>query len=148
MIIEPWFDRAVLIVILVNCVTLALEDPLKTKVSTAHKGFEWFFMVFYTVEMLLKMFAKGVLLEPNSYLRDWWNILDFMIVMVSWISMVSNKISYTNLRIIRVLRTLRTITAMPSMASLVKSLLRLIPAMGNMVLLFSMIVILFSTIAV
>ena len=40
-------------------------------------------MVIFTIEMILKVISMGfVACGPDSYLRDRWNILDFVIVMV------------------------------------------------------------------
>ena len=44
---------------------------------------EYVFLAIFTVEMLLKMAAFGFLFcGPPSYLRNKWNILDFVIVVV------------------------------------------------------------------
>ena len=40
------------------------------------------FLGLYTVEMLIKIVAMGFFLQKNSYLRDTWNILDFIIVTI------------------------------------------------------------------
>jgi hypothetical protein len=34
----------------------------------------------FTGEALLKIFAMGFVLHKKAYLRDWWNAMDFMIV--------------------------------------------------------------------
>ena len=44
------------------------------------------FLIIYTVEMILKVIALGFIMEKNSYLRDPWNILDFIVVFFGWIS--------------------------------------------------------------
>ena len=38
------------------------------------------FTAFYTLEMIVKMFARGIFIHPFSYFRDPWNWLDFIIV--------------------------------------------------------------------
>jgi len=42
----------------------------------------------YTFEMILKIIAMGFFMETNSYLRDTWNILDFIVVMCGWLSIL------------------------------------------------------------
>lgn len=44
------------------------------------------FLGVYTLEMMLKIFAKGFVLNKFSYLRNKWNMLDFVV----WISCVSS----------------------------------------------------------
>jgi hypothetical protein len=143
----PWFDRIVLIVILGNAAMLANENPLDTEHHSVEKGLEMFVMFFYTTEVLVKVFAMGFFLGKYSYLRDPWNIVDFFIVVVTWLSLMNTSMNYSSMRIFRVLRTLRTISAMPTMASLVKTLINLFPAMGNILILFALTILLYATIA-
>jgi voltage-gated sodium channel len=59
--------------------------------------------------------------------------------------MTSSNVSV--IRSVRLLRTLRTISSVPSMSGLVKNLIGLVPAMGNMLVLFGFTVLIFATIA-
>lgn len=38
------------------------------------------FLTFYTSEMMIKIIGLGFIFNKGSYLRDPWNILDFVIV--------------------------------------------------------------------
>ena len=40
------------------------------------------FLVVFTVEAVMKMMAYGFLLHPGAYLRNGWNLLDFIIVVI------------------------------------------------------------------
>jgi len=61
--------------------------------------------------MVLKIFAFGFVLNTNSYLRDFWNILDFLIIIVVYISfIIDGFVNLSILRILRILRPLRTIS--------------------------------------
>ncbi len=40
-------------------------------------------MGIYTVEMVVKVVARGFVLHPFTYLRDPWNWLDFAVVALS-----------------------------------------------------------------
>lgn len=44
------------------------------------------FIVVFTIECVLKIIAYGFLLHPGAYLRNPWNILDFIIVAVGYVS--------------------------------------------------------------
>ena len=43
---------------------------------------EWVFLVIFTVEAIIKIIAYGFVLHAGAYLRNGWNILDFVIVIV------------------------------------------------------------------
>lgn len=68
----------------------------------------------YTLEMLIKVFGHGCLFGKTAYLREGWNVLDFVILLggyVSFFLMLDGKaIKITILRVLRVLRPLRTIS--------------------------------------
>jgi len=38
------------------------------------------FTVLYTIESLIKMLARGLIVDEFAYLRDFWNWLDFVVV--------------------------------------------------------------------
>lgn len=40
------------------------------------------FLGVYTVEMILKILARGFVADPYTYLRDGWNVLDFIVVIL------------------------------------------------------------------
>ena len=71
------FEAAVIILILANCVFLALEDPRRPPPAWA-ASVELFFSIAFTVEMVIKWFALGFVLHKGSYLRNSWNMLDFV----------------------------------------------------------------------
>ena len=73
------------------------------------------FLYLYTAEMLLKIFGQGMVLNEGSYLRDSWNILDFIIVISAYLPLVfaseGSGLNLSILRSFRVLRPLRTISS-------------------------------------
>ena len=105
------------------------------------------FLIFYTIEMCLKIIAMGFFSRPFSYLRDPWNVLDFSLVVLGWISSIFQNENITPLRIVKLLRPLRTINSMPGMSGLVATILNSAPAMLNVLFLFVFMLILFSTIS-
>lgn len=65
---------------------------------------------YYLSEFFLKLVAQGVFLHPNSYFRDGWNWLDFVVVLAGITEMTSlPNIPVKGLRALRVLRPLRSI---------------------------------------
>jgi voltage-gated cation channel len=58
--------------ILLNCVFLAKTEPIEEA--------EFFFLAIYSIEMLIKIVAKGFALNKYTYLRNPWNWLDFLVI--------------------------------------------------------------------
>jgi len=99
----PPFEYTVLLTIIANCVVLAVERPLPnqdktelarrlvrksserralrlTKEISSQEVTESYFLGIFTVETALKILAQGFVLHPGSYLRNMWNIMDFVVV--------------------------------------------------------------------
>ncbi len=43
---------------------------------------ELVFLIIFTMEAVLKIIAYGFVLHPDAYLRNFWNVLDFSIVVI------------------------------------------------------------------
>ena len=78
----------------------------------------------------MKILAFGLVMHKRSYLRDGWNVLDFIIVMTGLITLIPNVPNLKSLRIMRVFRPLRSIHVVPSMKRQVKTLIMSLPQMG------------------
>jgi len=150
LIVEHWvFESFIIIIILCNSFLLAYEDPTKEYTGNIHLAMviaENVFLGVYTVEMIIKIFAFGFFFNNNSYLRDPWNVMDFTVVMLSWITFGQKDTNVSVIRIIRILRPLRTISAIPALAKLVQNLIVLIPPMGEILILFAFTILVFGTI--
>jgi len=114
------FDYFIMIIILINCITMAVEPDSKTKSKNENKGIdvykimEYTFQIIYTIEMVMKIIALSLYQGENGYLRDGWNVMDFIIVMLSWGTMwMGSGGSISSVRSVRALRTLRTLSALP-----------------------------------
>jgi hypothetical protein len=82
-------------------------------------------MAFYTAEMVLKIIGMGLFFKKGAYLKDAWNVLDFVIVMTGLLSlfMAGSKLNLSGMRSFRVLRPLKTITNIEGLKKLVVALL-------------------------
>jgi hypothetical protein len=115
------FEAFILIVILLNSLKMAMDDPLATETSLPWA--ETTFTIIYVGEMTAKIFAFGFAFNRGAYLRDLWNVLDFVIVVTSLLPLIINiGFSVNALRAIRVLRPLRTITKVKALKMIVKTL--------------------------
>ena len=106
--VNPWFDRFILLVIMVNCVFLALDQEVDA-ITRNGENIDFIFLQIYTCEMIMKIIAMGFFMRPHSYLRDSWNILDFTVVFLGWLSKIIDAGDISAIKVIRMLRPLRTI---------------------------------------
>lgn len=110
-VVNPGFDRLILLLISVSSVTLAMDNPLRNPDSAITRALERVDVVMtilFFVEMMLKICAKGFVAMPGAYLRSSWNVLDFVVVAVSVFQLFgSDSASLKSLRSLRALRALR-----------------------------------------
>lgn len=57
------------------------EDS-NTQLHVFQEQVEYVFLIIFTVETFLKILAYGLVMHPSSYIRNGWNLLDFVIVIV------------------------------------------------------------------
>ncbi|GMH69806.1 hypothetical protein TrST_g4693 [Triparma strigata] len=129
------WEVAVLLLIIGNCITLAMASPLDDPESSKAKtlsGIEMFFSIAFTIELVAKIIAMGYYTDENAYMRDNWNILDFIIVMGGWLSEVSGGGGgLTAMRAMRVLRPLRTIKGIPELKRIIEGMIASIPQLST-----------------
>lgn len=70
---------------------------------------DFVFLIIYTFEMTLKIVAMGFFMREHSYLRDSWNMLDFTVVLLGWVSLVVNNSSMSGIKVVRTLRPLKAV---------------------------------------
>ena len=136
---HPLFDSLSLIVIVTNCVFLALEDPTASKQPDWEIKADYVFQSIYTAEILLKTFAMGFIFNEDSYLRDPWNVMDFIIVLFGYLSYldVTAGIDLKSLRTFRVLRPLRAISAVEGLRMLIGALVSSLPLLMDILVILS-----------
>jgi hypothetical protein len=124
------FETSCLLVIGANCYVLATADPTELIQSDTSVMVDNVFLGLYTIEMIVKIVALGFLLNEGAYIRDPWNILDFIIVGSSWLTVIEGLIGGGGggnglgaLRAFRVLRPLKAITSIKGLQVLVVSVL-------------------------
>ena len=135
---NKWFDRIILFVIILNCITLALDDPLSkgTPLSNFIVIADYVFMALFVIEMIIKILALGFVKEEAAYLSDPWNVVDFVIICTGLLTIILPLIgeesgNANSLRAFRVLRPLRTITQFPGLRVLVNAVLESLTLLGN-----------------
>ena len=109
------FEAIIIILICVSTLTLAFENPLQDPNSEKMqhiKMIDLVMTIIFTIEAVLKIISYGFFFnKSHSYLKNWWNILDFMIVIFALTSYtLDSNLSFIKvLRVARILRPLRLI---------------------------------------
>ena len=135
-----WFEFVILFVILFSSVPLAMDSPSVDPTSRLREVLDMCDLVFtiiFTCELLVKVLAMGFILHPGSYMRNSWNILDFVIVASSLVSLIFNSESLSimkSFRLMRALRPLRMVSRMKGMQVVVTCLIKSMPAVINVVM--------------
>ena len=86
---NPWFDRTVLFLILINAIALAAVDPTAPEEPMFIQVAEVVFNTAFTIEMIIKMITLGLVCgAPNAYFCNAWNRLDFITVVFGWLPLL------------------------------------------------------------
>ena len=129
------WEVTVLLLIVANCVTLSMSSPLDDPDSAKTKTLsviEMIFSVSFTIELIAKIVAMGYYTDPTAYMRDAWNILDFLIVTLGWFSEIAGGGGgLTSFRAMRVLRPLRTIKGIPELKRIIESMIAALPQLST-----------------
>ena len=64
---------------------------------------------FFILECILKIIVMGFYFGEKTYLKDEWNILDFIIVLFSIITWILDSLSGINVGFIKAIRALRAL---------------------------------------
>ncbi|XP_072483436.1 voltage-dependent L-type calcium channel subunit alpha-1F [Notamacropus eugenii] len=147
------FTNLILVFIILSSVSLAAEDPIRAHSFRNHVlgYFDYAFTSIFTVEILLKMTAFGAFLHRGSFCRNWFNLLDLLVVSVSLISfgIHSSAISVVKiLRVLRVLRPLRAINRAKGLKHVVQCVFVAIRTIGNILIVTSLLQFMFACIGV
>ncbi|XP_058863954.1 voltage-dependent P/Q-type calcium channel subunit alpha-1A-like isoform X7 [Acipenser ruthenus] len=137
----PPFEYLILATIIANCIVLALEQHLpdgdKTPMSERLDDTEPYFIAIFCFESGIKILALGFALHKGSYLRNGWNIMDFVVVCTGILATAGSDFDLRTLRAVRVLRPLKLVSGIPSLQVVLKSIMKaMIPLLQIGLLLF------------
>jgi hypothetical protein len=148
------FDNLVIILILISTILLAIEDPYEYPLSQNKGIMEILDMILsfvFLFELLIKVVVYGFAFNgEDSYLKNSWNKMDFIIVFFSMVSIIFKDIDLGPikiLRVLRVLRPLRMISRNPGMKIAITSLINAIPDIGNVMVVSILFILLFAILA-
>uniref|UniRef100_A0A8D3E996 Voltage-dependent L-type calcium channel subunit alpha n=1 Tax=Scophthalmus maximus TaxID=52904 RepID=A0A8D3E996_SCOMX len=154
------FEIIILLTIFANCIALAVFLPMpeedSNNTNTRLESLEYIFLIIFTLECFLKIVAYGLVFHGGAYLRNCWNILDFVIVFmglftfaVDTIHMIADMpvekgggFDMKALRAFRVLRPLRLVSGVPSLQVVMNSILKaMLPLLHIALLVFLLVTI-------
>ena len=147
------FDNVILFLIVFSTFMLMLETPLNDPKSEQADNLYYIDIVvtaLFTIELILKVIVFGFMFNgKDSYIRNAWNIMDFIIVAFSLVSLSmrdagSNLGAIKTLRILRVLRPLRMISRNQGLKIAVNSLINSIPYIGDVIVVSLLFLLLFA----
>uniref|UniRef100_A0A8C5R4W6 Voltage-dependent L-type calcium channel subunit alpha n=1 Tax=Leptobrachium leishanense TaxID=445787 RepID=A0A8C5R4W6_9ANUR len=128
---------------------------------------EYAFLIIFTIETFLKIIAYGLVMHPNAYVRNGWNLLDFVIVIVGLFSVALEQLNFAPketaeganhstgksggfdvkaLRAFRVLRPLRLVSGVPSLQVVLNSIIKAMVPLLHIALLVLFVIIIYAII--
>uniref|UniRef100_A0A8B9LEC6 Voltage-dependent L-type calcium channel subunit alpha n=1 Tax=Astyanax mexicanus TaxID=7994 RepID=A0A8B9LEC6_ASTMX len=162
------FDIFILLAIFANCVALGVSKPFPEDDSNATnhdlEQVEYVFLIIFTIETFLKILAYGLVMHPSSYIRNGWNLLDFVIVIVGLFSVALETMTHKHggethhmpgkpggldvkaLRAFRVLRPLRLVSGVPSLQIVLNSIMKAMVPLLHISLLVLFVIIIYAII--
>uniref|UniRef100_A0A8I5TGG3 Voltage-dependent N-type calcium channel subunit alpha n=1 Tax=Pongo abelii TaxID=9601 RepID=A0A8I5TGG3_PONAB len=140
--ITEWpYPYMILATIIANCIVLALEQHLpdgdKTPMSERLDDTEPYFIGIFCFEAGIKIIALGFVFHKGSYLRNGWNVMDFVVVLTGILATAGTDFDLRTLRAVRVLRPLKLVSGIPSLQVVLKSIMKaMVPLLQIGLLLF------------
>uniref|UniRef100_K3WQ22 Ion transport domain-containing protein n=1 Tax=Globisporangium ultimum (strain ATCC 200006 / CBS 805.95 / DAOM BR144) TaxID=431595 RepID=K3WQ22_GLOUD len=153
-ITHPHFDNMSLVLIAVSTVALAIDNPLNPPDSAFVYILSWLDSTLtglFMFEVAVKIIALGFFMAENAYLRNGWNLMDFVITTLAAFSLSEGSTRFKfvkTLRTFRALRPLRMINRNPGLKLVVSSLIASIPQILNVIVVCLLVFTIFSILAV
>ncbi|NXW52057.1 SCN9A protein, partial [Nyctiprogne leucopyga] len=116
--------------VVLNCASMAVN-----KLPDALSWTEYLFTGIYTGEILIKILARGFVWNEFTFLRDPWNCLDLVVIVIMYVSMCKTMGKVSALRTFRVLRTLKAISVIPGLKVIVNSLIESVKKLTDVLIL-------------
>ena len=107
MVLNPWFDRTVITIVVINCILLLVETNEDYKLPKPYSTiFSASFAVIYFLEMVFKLIALGA----REYISNPWNIIDFFIAWGGAILEITRHIYHFKSTLVSVARSLKILS--------------------------------------
>ena len=114
------FQLSVVIIIIFNALLIGATtynlDPIILNLINL---LDYAITIFFVVEILIRFIGEK---NKKNFFKDYWNIFDTVIVMISLIPIPNNS-SYLVLRLLRIFRVLRLISVIPELKQIIEAIL-------------------------
>ena len=149
------FKHTVLIAVIANAVIMTIHN-YKYRIdenveSTSNLDYvsARVFVAIFSLEFIIKVIAFGFVLQSRSYLRNGWNILDFLSLLSGLTDIINlNSSDLLWLRTLRVIKPLRSIKVFPQLQKLVRNLFASMVGLVNIYMFLTFILAFFATLGV
>jgi len=115
-----------------NFAVSLVQAQVSTRASAADvlvfAGFEWFFTVAFTIELVWNMLSHWCF----AFWSSGWNLFDFVIVSIAWLAIFLEQLPGVSvLRLFRAFRVFRLFKRVHSLRSIIQGVLNAMPAIAN-----------------
>ncbi|KAF7265662.1 hypothetical protein GWI33_020746 [Rhynchophorus ferrugineus] len=155
---SKYFDLAIAAVIGLNVVTMATESyKMPNTWEYVLRIFNYFFTAVFILESIMKLIALGF----KMYIKDKWNILDVVIVILSVVGIIIEEMKENEmkiipinptiirvLRVMRIARVLKLLKMAKGIRALLDTVMQALPQVGNLGLLFFLLFFIFAALGV
>lgn len=123
----PWFEQAIVALIIVNALLLGLETS--KSFMAAFGGVAYFLngliLWIFTVEIAMRLLAEG-----RGFFRSGWSVFDLAVVIISWLPELSGLAA---LRAFRIFRLFRLFSLVPKMRRVINGFFAAMPGMAGVI---------------
>eukprot|EP01043_Picozoa_sp_COSAG02_P060341 COSAG02_NODE_7862_length_2813_cov_1.518423_1_plen_884_part_10 len=138
-------EIVVILCIVLNTLILAIQHPSNTypqAMNDVMNAMDVVLTCIFTMEMFIKILAYGMYKgtpELPSYISDGWNRLDFVVVVISWVSILVEAlelelpIKVSTLRALRIMRVLKSLRFFTGIKMILVTLARAAASMTTIV---------------
>ncbi|KAM5233412.1 sodium channel protein type 11 subunit alpha isoform 2-T4 [Hipposideros larvatus] len=136
--VHSLFSMFIICTVIINCVFMASTYG-NQRINIDTDSAEYVFTGIYIFEALIKILARGFILDEFSFLRDPWNWLDSIVIATAFVSYSPSAkgsgISLSSLRTFRVFRALKAISVVSGLKVIVGALLRSVKKLVDVMIL-------------
>ena len=129
--VDNWiFELISTIITLSNCLCFFLSDP--TNPYDLWNYADNYFLIFYMLEAGLKINTFSFYSGENAYLKDYWNLLDLLVVIMGILNFILERIAgnekrkvsgFNGIKAFRILKPLKTLKNFRNLKNLIQALI-------------------------
>jgi len=146
------FQRLIMFLIIFSTIVLMFdsnEEP-NPRLKTFLLACDTLFTICFTIEASLKILVMGFWGAPNAYLNDYWNVLDFVVVVNSLLAKIFREAleEVSAFKALRAFRPLRLLSRNEGMRVVIHALFRSLPSLFHVLGVIAIVWMIFAIIFV